>query len=440
MKIGKWRGNKGGNSAGAAAEEQRRSRRDLIQNIVITLLFLSAAALFTQTQLYSLDLGESAVLPGGGQTVAAPAQTAALTAPVRVAVTGTYGRFCSVTLTTGMEEFADPLGRRLAEALGSARSYAPCTEAEFLDALEGPSLYYDFLTPLPVTVLAALVDGGEDVRLEEDLTARRLVIAAWEGGTALYLWDGGGALFRAATAVSTDSLSQAIGRYELGGAFFAQDREETENLLAPCSLLPETPPELPELTLGDPLADTSWLLSALSFNPRTRTRYLESNGTELITDGDRSLRIRPNQSVYYQSGKDPILKVNAAGELPTLREAALGAGALLNTVMTPVSGTAAPYLKSIRRNGTVTTLQFDYQTGGVPIRFADGGCAAEVTLTECTVTALTLRFRQYAASEEDSLLLPLAQALAVSARSPGKELTIGYVDGGGSCAAHWLAD
>ena len=437
MRIGKWRGSKGGSSAGTAAEEQRRSRRDLLQNIVITLLFLSAAALFTQTQLYSLGLNEGAVLAGGGQTVSASAPAAALVAPVRAAVTGTYGRFGSVTLTTGTEAFADPLGRRLAEALGSARPFTPCTEAEFLEALEGPSLYYDFLTDLPLPVLGALVEGGEE--LDETLSARRLVIAVRESGTVLYLWDSGGTCRRAPTAVSADSLIQAVSRYELGGAFFSQDREETAAFLAPCSLLTEELPALPVLIQGDPLADTGWLLSALSFNPRTRTRYLESNGTELITDGDRTLRIRPDQSVYYQSGRDPILKISAQGETPTLREAAMGMGALLNTVLTPVSGEALPYLKSIRQNGAVTSLQFDYQVGGVPIRFAGGGCAVEATLTGTTVTSLILRFRQYTASEEQSLLLPLPQALAVAAREPGGELTIGYVDGS-DCAAHWIAD
>ena len=85
MKIGKWRGNRDG--TGAAAEERRRARRDLVQNMVITLLFLSAAALFTQTQLYSLGIHKgAAALAGGGQTVSASAQTAVLVAPVRVAV------------------------------------------------------------------------------------------------------------------------------------------------------------------------------------------------------------------------------------------------------------------------------------------------------------------------------------------------------------------
>lgn len=422
-------------------EELSRNRRNLIQNILITLLALSAAALFTQTQLYSLELAADADAGSAAPSVSA-AGAAELTAPVRVAVTGDYGRYGSAALTTGDESFTDPLGRRLLEALGSARDYTACTEEDFLRALAGPSLYYDFLDPLPLSVLAGLLGGGTEVSPREDLSARRLLIAAQDSGAALYLWDGGTECFRASTAVSADSLGQVIGRYELGAASFAMDGppDSLERTLDPCSLLPAEPPLLPAFTVGDPLASTDWLLSALGFNPRSRTRHTESNGTELIMDGDRTLRVRPDNTVHYQSGQDPSLRVAAAGELPTAREAALGAGALLNSLLGAVSGEAQPCLRSIRRSGDATVLRFGYQARGVPIRFQDGGFAAEVTLTGASVTALVLRFRQYTLLEEPSLLLPLPQALAVAAASPGKELSIGYVERGGECRAAWLCD
>ena len=39
-----------------------------------------------------------------------------------------------------------------------------------------------------------------------------------------------------------------------------------------------------------------------------------------------------------------------------------------------------------------------------------------------------------------SLLLPLRQAMAIAVRQAGAELSIGYVDGGVSASARWLAD
>ena len=54
---------------------------------------------------------------------------------------------------------------------------------------------------------------------------------------------------------------------------------------------------------------------------------------------------------------------------------------------------------------------------------------------------MTLRMRQYTAQEGNALLLPLRQALAVAARHPGTELTIGYVDNSSDIvSAQWLAE
>lgn len=422
--------------------QEERKYRDMAQNLAIVLLSVLAVALFTQTQLYSLGLDgrQLRALGESAQETGDPAaQTAVLSAPVRVVISGAYGRYGGMALTTAGEGFDDPLGRRLAEALGSAQGYVPCGLDAFLNALEAPSVYYDFLESLPLSVLAELA-GGAGAAGEETVSARRLVLSGQaDGNAALYLWDGEETFLRCTTAVSADSLEQAAGRYELGGAAFALDREDT--VLAPWSILLEELPRLPVLAVGDPLASgTDWLLAALGFNPRTRTRHTESSGTEIIIDGERSLRIRPDKSVYYQSGREPALRVEAADEIPTLREAALGTGALLNTLLTPVSGDAVPYLTGARQNGTVTTLTYGYQAGGVPIRFS-GGAGAEVVLTGTAVTSVTLRFRQYTMTEEASLLLPLGQALAVAEGRPGAELSIRYVDrGGGDCAACWVAD
>ena len=95
---------------------------------------------------------------------------------------------------------------------------------------------------------------------------------------------------------------------------------------------------------------------------------------------------------------------------------------------------------SLKQEGSETVLTFGYQLGGVPIRFADGSAAAEVILSGRTVSALTLRPRQYTA-ETASALLPLRQAMAIAGRNEGTELSIGYADTGTyPLSAVWLAD
>ena len=124
-----------------------------------------------------------------------------------------------------------------------------------------------------------------------------------------------------------------------------------------------------------------------------------------------------------------------------MEEAVDGTAALLWKLLGDLSGEASLYLESVRQTGEVTTLHFGYHVDGIPIRFSDGGTAAEVTLTGATVTELSLRFRQYTASTADSSLLPLRQALAIAADEyAGKELSIGYADNGASVSAQWLAE
>ena len=139
-------------------DASRRRRRDFIQNIAIVLLSLSAVALFTQTQLYNLGRPEDGSYFGqtsaSASGVQSPQGLTDLAAPVRVAVTSshTYGRYGTLCLTTDNEAFF-PL---LSEALASASAFTPCEAGDFLAALNESSVYYDFLSPLPLSILAGL--------------------------------------------------------------------------------------------------------------------------------------------------------------------------------------------------------------------------------------------------------------------------------------------
>jgi hypothetical protein len=194
------------------------------------------------------------------------------------------------------------------------------------------------------------------------------------------------------------------------------------------------------LSAADPLTDTDGLLSALDFNPYTNNRYTETDGTELIREEDRSLRIQTNGTIRYQSSLSTV-EIEASSAVLTPWEAADGTAALLNRLLNGSAGDGSLYLLEFQQDGQSITLRFGYQIGGTPIRFSDGGTAAEVTLSGSAVTALTLRFRQYTAAEESSLLLPLKQALAIAAEHPGLELAIGYADSGSdTLSASWLVN
>ena len=130
--------------------DKHRRRRDFIQNIVITVLAVSAVLLFAQTQIYSLGSGDGfrRLLLGDAQsgTSASSVQEHALPAPVRLAVSGPYGRYGSITASIGEDETLRGL---LREVLGSTGTFTACGREDFLQSLENTSVYFDFLSPLP---------------------------------------------------------------------------------------------------------------------------------------------------------------------------------------------------------------------------------------------------------------------------------------------------
>ena len=88
--------------------DKHRRCRDFIQNIVITVLAVSAVLLFAQTQLYSLGSGEGfrRLFLGDAQngTASSSVQEHTISAPVRLAVSGPYGRYGSITAAIGEDE------------------------------------------------------------------------------------------------------------------------------------------------------------------------------------------------------------------------------------------------------------------------------------------------------------------------------------------------
>ena len=227
----------------------RRRRRNLIQNIAIALLSVSAVLLFAQLQLYNLGTSEDPLylerLTGEGS----PSRLREFPAPVRVVLTDSYGRYGSLGFTTNSDGFS-ALGLR--EALGSVQHLAPSATDAFRGALSGPSIYFDFLNPLPLQVLAELT-GAEGTALEGN--ARCLLLAAGaDGSVHLYVWDGADTVLTgtvASTALSIDSLTEAVSQSGMGSVSFAFEVVEMEPLygkLFPLSILPTELPQLPVLS------------------------------------------------------------------------------------------------------------------------------------------------------------------------------------------------
>ena len=427
-------------------ENKKRDRLDRLQNLLIVLLSLSAMVLFVITQSASLGLrwnpDQFAAL--SDSAAAAPGESATLAdlaAPIHVAVGSGGSRFGAGYTTTDNTALSH-LYTLMGSALGSAEERTGCSESAFRAALARDSIYFDFTAPLPLPVLADLL--GTELLDEEShdtgFSARMLVLSPDNHGVVrLYLRDGGGTCYVSTPVLYTSDLESVSERFEPNGAAFAFESGPAYAALDPYTLVTEQTPVCPELSAAGALTDKDTLLRQLGFNPHTPSRYPDADGTDILLENTRTVRMRTDGTVLYTSDGDPTLSVSAAGQLPTLVEAATGTRQLAERLLSEHTGEAQLYLEQISRTEETTVVRFGLRQEGLVIRYADGSAAAEFTLTGTIVTAFSIHFRQYAATDRVSPLLPLRQVAAVAAE--GTRLTAAYVDDGGvSVSASWLSN
>lgn len=364
-------------------------------------------------------------------------------APVRLVLTGSYGRCGYTQITTHSEEY-ESAGTLLSEAVGSAGVCRRVSVPLFERALSGSGVYFDFVCALPSELLFDHALTGESGVLSA--VRRALLTSDGAGQNALlYVEDEVQGFCSFTTAISAATLDDYLGSVEEDNLSFAFELEEAQRL-APYTVLPAQPPALFVLAASNPLAApprVDALLSALDFNPHTQSRYTETSGASVILGDDRSLRIDPNGTVRFEGSVDDpcaLLHIDAAAA-PTLSETVSAGRTLLETLLTATDAQAQIYLSAVSREEGVTRLVFDYMIDGTPVRFSDGSHAAELTADRRMITHFSLRIRSYTLQTETAQLLPTAQVLPIAARYERSEPTVCYLDGGGErVSADWIGE
>lgn len=424
---------------------QQRLELDFRQNLAIALLSVMAVVLFARTELFHLgwEMVSSDFQAMSEPLEAAPEETVSntLSVPVRFAATGVYGgvrgRYVDLDMKTGERAFR-AVRRLFRDALEGSSDFDEISQETFLLSVRGTSLYCDFLTPLPLSLLCGLLDASP----ADERPVRCMALAREWDGVRLYLWDGGKEYLGRLTAISGRQVDELVSNYELGNGVFGMDFQDTDSRyrnVPPLSLFPDETPSLPVYAASTGLPDTGQLLTAFRFNPLTKSRYTEANGTEVIMEDGRSVRIRTNGTIYYQSGERGEWNIESAADIPTSWEAVKECAALLNQILVS-QGCASVFPREVRRQDNLTLLRFGYALDGVPVFHSDGGAAAVVTLDRRKIVSLELRPRRYSATDTQSLLLPLEQALGIVELHPGAELCLGYQDNGGArLNAQWFA-
>lgn len=429
--------------------DDRERRVDRAQNLTILLLTLSVLLLIANLPLFGtladsslIELARAHRRESVGHTVE-KSGTTPLAFPVRVVYTNGFTRVGADALTTVSDEF-ERAGGYLGEALGSANSAAPISEAEFLRALSGEGIYFDFMTELPYELLSELLGVAPG---DGTLSAvrRMLLSPVGTGEVVLCAQDGAGRSFRFSTAVSGAELSDFLAARSGGGAEFVYALDDAYGALSPYTLVLSEPAGRASLFAANALSgreDT--ILRRAEFNAHTANRFTESSGTVIVREASSALYLRPDGALGYLGGEaapDSIYYVAAESDTPTLAEASAAARNLAAALLQGLLGDAVLYLDGASKDGERIKVCFGLMVDGTPLRMSDGTHAGVVTVEGRSITAFTFHVRSYTKQEREPPLLPFAQAAAIARDFPGAELIVAYIDTGAEEALPaWIAE
>ena len=406
-----------------------RKYLERVKTVLIVVLTISALVL-----LYFAFAQQSAVLLRSGP--ASETESAAYSdgpLPVAVVFTDeTAARYSAVydasAVSAAMEE-ASPL---LAAALSSAGRPVSSDAAAWRSALSGRSIFVDYAADVPLSALAGWLGGTCDL----DNSARWLVLACEDSGTALYLSDGSHVL-RCSTDVRAAELAGRLEGFAPNGARFTFELDEP-GLLTDYGVLPADAPVLETVRVKNPFRsglDPENMLSAFGMNRFVANSYPEADGALVYIDGSCSLRIGTDGLVQFQQTGKSVLSVSdmtQAGVIAASRQ-------LLTICTQSLGGQASLRFSGLTESvsGRSFAVYFDYVLDGVLIYHPDGA-AAEITVTDGFITAARIQFCEYEQAGYSETPLPPAQAAAVVSVTGGTPLLV-YEHDEDHVSACWVA-
>lgn len=336
-----------------------------------------------------------------------------------------------------MDEVFAQTAPLLGEGLRTAGPPVVMNEERWQALLSGAGVWFDFLSPLPLSALCGWLQPGGESQLPQN--ARYLLLAAREDGSVIlaYRDEDSGLYYQCATGLDADlHLAPVIQSIPPNGAYFAFENALLSEVVSPYTLLSPQIDSLlvytassPDLSPGSDAALQT--LSALSFgNPNSAP----INGGWVYVDGEDTLRLYEDGRVSYHAGQP--------GKYPAASASPVGALELSWSMLETLLSEARLYLSGLEpleEGGWVVT--FSYLLDGCPVHLQPEGWAARFVVTGAGVSEFDLYPRVYTATGQTALLLPpekAAAALSALSEQAG-ELLVRYLDNGSAASPGWVA-
>lgn len=442
--------------------ERRKKRRRLIEivkDILIVLLALSAVYLTMRTQIGGLVGWDGRWISGlfngrhGGLLPVAGEETRETiqTRPVRMSVQlGSGGRYGVQYDQTAVDALYDATASLLGDALGSAQEPVQITEATWREALSNKwGIYFDFQGTVPLTVLSASLSGAVNQALPEE-GVRRLLLAEEEGAVRLYYSNESTGLYYACDTAEAlrGHVQTAAAAYSPNGTVFAYETSYAE--LAPYVMVAATQVSPKVYHAVNPVAqmsesDREELMESLGFHPQSNNSY-RSGDRLIVNEWPDRLSILDDGHVRYETSAsdEPKYPVGTAGENVDAKAVTEATWTLAEQTLGERCGAARLYLMNVEEMGEGEWVaDYGYCLNGAAVELGSDGYAARFIIQDGQITEFELFFRNYTDTGEQSIVLPEAQAAAAMSaqKVEGSELLLAYEDTGTTelLRAEWIA-
>ncbi len=405
----------------------------LIIILFVGMLLLTAASLPTDSVRNSLflstvlrPLGPALGLPQAELAYveeAQPVMDAAL--PLMISVRNTAGRYTAMWDFRELDRIFEEMGGLLGEALDTAENLTEATHAQVLQALSGSGVWFSYENSLPANMVAVWLDADTEQQLPE---ANGFVLSVEDSGVVLYLLEEDG-YSRAETKLSTERLMGLLENYRPDGTKIAF---ETDSALYPLTLLPAEGSTVPEVQRYNPCTGRylETLATNFGFNPYGDSVYTDTAGDTYFSETNCSLRVTADGDMTLRSTAQQRFRAQDAGDDALAEEARRLVALAVGEVMED----ARLYMTSMERQGTETTVTFDYAVSGIPVKSGEKS-GASVTFSGTAVTEMNIRLAAFSVLEQPCSVLPATQAAAIMPE--GSALRMRYLDDGSQVSAGW---
>lgn len=411
---------------------------ELMKDLLIAVLACSAIWMAARIQLWGLKKEENVPVSAGKTQSEGRAEAAR---PLRMTANlpGGAERYGVLYDGAACDALFQQVAGLLVEALSSAQEPEKITARQWRAALAAaPGVFLDFQGEMPLGVLSVWLSGEETAL---DARVRRLGLAPWQEGAALF-YQSGEEYFRcAAPVVNLLHMEEALAALAGNGAFYAFE-SGLYPALDPNTLLPGETPAPAVCSVSNPVSGGQSALEELAgeleFPVNANGIYYA--GEWVARSGSDTLRLSDRgRLVYLAGGESESFPVAGLGG-SAWTDAAEACRQLAAAVLGPRCGQARLYLMGVEETGGGWEVTFGYSLEGIPVRLE--GAAARFLVQNGRIVQFTMQARCYTAVGESSVLLPVRQAAAAQEAMglAGEELLLVYSDSGGdTVSAGWAA-